>query len=442
MNERPDIDRVLGHWFEDGPTAMPDRVVDVVARRIRLRPQRRSWRLLRRSPMRTPIAYGLAAAAVLVVAVVGFNLLPKSPSVGGPLATATTAPTETSEGSSSSPASTVVDASAFGVPLTLTLSGGWTLHVIEPTNLELFWGGVDLGFHPLGKVTLPGVTVADPWIPVPADFVDWIQQRPEFTSFQTRPVTIGGQTGTEIDAEFVWKTGTPKRDFLRYTTGAWLYDQYAQGNKIRFVYIPGPSGDGFIIVMNAGAADFDAAAAALDVVLGTVQFHAPTAYQTRSFEVPLALTLVAGWTTGAETTGNLELRHSDLSLDPGIQSIASLRAPSAPGRAPEPWPTDFRAWLANQPEFTPGPPVSVTVGGRPGTQVDVDVSLSATDAPRTVLTGEGFDWKTVTTPERWRLIVVETGPGAGIVIVMPSAPEKFDAAATALDYLLGTLVFR
>jgi len=194
--------------------------------------------------------------------------------------------------------------------------------------------------------------------------------------------------------------------------------------------------------VNAPGADFDAAATELDTVLSTVQFIAPTAYQTGSFEVPLGLTLVGGWTTSAETTGNLELRHSELNLDPGIESIASLRVQSAPGRAPEPWPTDFRSWLANQPEFTVGPPVTVTIGSRPGTQVDVDVSLSAAEAPRTVLTGEGFDWKTVTTPERWRFIVVETGLGAGIVIVMPAAPEAFDAAAAALDQLLATLVFR
>lgn len=443
MNDRSDIDRVLGHWFEDGPTAMPDRVVDVVARRIKLRPQRRSWRLLRRSPMRPAITYGLAAAAVLVVAVVGYNLLPRGLSVGPP-ATATPAPTEAVSGPSPSPASTVVDASAFGVPLTLTLSGGWSNYAIERTNLGMSWGDnrVDLGFHPLSMVTLPGATLVDAWIPVPADFVTWIKGRPEYTAIQTRPVTVGGRSGTEIDADFVWATDTRPQDLVRYSTGAWLYDQGDEGHKIRFIILPGTSNDGVMIVVNAPATDFDAATAALDVVLATVQFLAPTAYQTRSFEVPFGLTLVAGWTTGAETTGNLELRHSGPNLDPGIESIASLRAPSAPGRAPEPWPTDFRAWLANQPEFTPGPSVNVTVGGRPGTQVDVDVSLSATDAPRIVMTGEGFDWKTVATPERWRLIVVETAPGAGIVIVMPVAPEEFDAAAAALDQLLATLVFR
>ena len=279
MNERSDIDRVLSYWLEDGPETMPDRVVDVVARRINLRPQRRSRRLLWRFPMSPAMKYGLAAPAVLVVAVVGYNLLPRGLSVGPP-ATATPAPTVVSSSPTPPPAPGSIDATRFLVPLTLTLSGGWTYGGVDANNLELFWQGpehVDLGFHPLSKVTLPGATLTDPWIPVPADFVAWVKQRPEFTGFQTRPVTVGGRTGTQIDAEFVWKTGTPKRDFLRYTTGAWLYDQGDEGHRIRFVIVPGLSGDGVIIVVNAPGADFDAAAADLDVVLATVQFIAPTA---------------------------------------------------------------------------------------------------------------------------------------------------------------------
>lgn len=83
MNDRSDIERVLGYWLEDGPVAMPDRVVDVVARRIGQRPQRRSWRLIRRSPMSPILRWGAAAAAVLVIAVVGYNLLPGN-GIGGP----------------------------------------------------------------------------------------------------------------------------------------------------------------------------------------------------------------------------------------------------------------------------------------------------------------------------------------------------------------------
>lgn len=275
MNTERDFDRLLDQWFADGPMEVADRVVLQVGDRIERQSQRPAWRLPGRDfQVNLKLRWTVVAAAVLVVAVfAGTRLLgPATNSgVGGALPTPIASP-------SPSPSSSVIHATTFGVPLTLTLSGGWTLHVIEPTNLELLWGGidrVDLAFHPLNMVTLPGATVADPWIPVPADFVAWIRQRPEFTAFQTRPVTVGGRTGTEIDAEEVWTTGT-KREFLRYTTGGWAYQQGDNGNRIRFVVVPGPSGDGFIIVMNATAADFDAAAAELDVVLATVQFHSPT----------------------------------------------------------------------------------------------------------------------------------------------------------------------
>ena len=43
--ERSDFDRALRTWFEDGPTVMADRVVDVIADRIARQPQRRKWRL-------------------------------------------------------------------------------------------------------------------------------------------------------------------------------------------------------------------------------------------------------------------------------------------------------------------------------------------------------------------------------------------------------------
>jgi hypothetical protein len=84
MNERSDIDRVLRRWMEDGPSVMPDRVIDVIADQISLQSQRRSWHVLRRLPMSPYVKLGAAIAAVLVIAVVGWNLLPGRSGVGGP----------------------------------------------------------------------------------------------------------------------------------------------------------------------------------------------------------------------------------------------------------------------------------------------------------------------------------------------------------------------
>ncbi|HEX4898176.1 MAG TPA: hypothetical protein VFV53_07405 [Candidatus Limnocylindrales bacterium] len=98
MNQRSDIDRLLRHWMDDGPSTMPDRIVDVVADRISVQRQRRSWRLLRRLPMSPFFKLGAAAAAVLVVAVVAWQLLPGRGGIGAnptpvPTATPTASPT-------------------------------------------------------------------------------------------------------------------------------------------------------------------------------------------------------------------------------------------------------------------------------------------------------------------------------------------------------------
>ena len=64
MNERGDISPALQHWFADGPTTMPDRVVNVVADRIAREPQRRGWR------QKPKFNAGLAVAVVVGLLVV------------------------------------------------------------------------------------------------------------------------------------------------------------------------------------------------------------------------------------------------------------------------------------------------------------------------------------------------------------------------------------
>ena len=89
MTQHSDIERLLDHWFKDGPDQAPDRVVDIVTDRIERQSQRPAWRLQWRPfPMNAYAKIAVAAAAVLIVAVVGYNLLPgSSTGVGGPAPT-------------------------------------------------------------------------------------------------------------------------------------------------------------------------------------------------------------------------------------------------------------------------------------------------------------------------------------------------------------------
>jgi hypothetical protein len=288
MNPDRDLDRLLEAWFAEGPREVADRVVLQVADRIERQSQRPAWRLPRRDSQVNLNLRWIAAAAVLVVAIfAGTRVLAPTPNSG----TAGISPTASSSKSPSpSPAATytvtagpqgttVLHAPNFDVPLSLTLGADWKITAIDKGVVDLGFcpaharACIDMGIHSMALVTLPGATLTDPWIPVPADFVAWIDQRPEFVPSAPRTVTIAGRSGTLIDTEYVWKDGTAKRDFLRYGTGAWSYDQYNVGHRIRFIILPGPSGvGGLVIVMNAPGADFEGAATALDALLATIQF--------------------------------------------------------------------------------------------------------------------------------------------------------------------------
>ena len=71
MTQQRDIERLLDHWLEIGPTEAADRVIDVVSDRIERQSQRPAWRLDWRPRVMNPVpraALVTAAVAILVVA--------------------------------------------------------------------------------------------------------------------------------------------------------------------------------------------------------------------------------------------------------------------------------------------------------------------------------------------------------------------------------------
>ncbi len=84
MNRTPDVERVLRDYFADDGLTAPDYVLDTVEGRISRQRQRRSWRLPWRNPMSTPFKLAAGLAAVVLVALVGWQLLPGQPGIGGP----------------------------------------------------------------------------------------------------------------------------------------------------------------------------------------------------------------------------------------------------------------------------------------------------------------------------------------------------------------------
>jgi hypothetical protein len=83
MNEN-EFDRTARAWLEEGPTRMADRAVLSALEEIHTTRQRRSrWPAWRADRMNTSMKLIASAAAVLLVAVVGYQFLPSNGSSGG-----------------------------------------------------------------------------------------------------------------------------------------------------------------------------------------------------------------------------------------------------------------------------------------------------------------------------------------------------------------------
>lgn len=96
MTASRDPDRLIHAFLDEGLDELPDPIYDAVRDRIETTRQRAvigSWRT---PDMSKFVKIGLAAAAVVVIAVVGYQFL-GNPNTGGPSATATPQPTATPE---------------------------------------------------------------------------------------------------------------------------------------------------------------------------------------------------------------------------------------------------------------------------------------------------------------------------------------------------------
>jgi hypothetical protein len=84
MSQQRDVTRLVRSWIREDQHESADRILGVVLDRLDTTPQRRSWwPAWRSNRMNTSIKLIAAAAAVLVVAVAGYQFLPRSGGVGG-----------------------------------------------------------------------------------------------------------------------------------------------------------------------------------------------------------------------------------------------------------------------------------------------------------------------------------------------------------------------
>jgi hypothetical protein len=144
-----EVTRIVRSWLEEGVTALPDRVLDAVLDLVPATRQRRAWWPAWRLPhMNTQLRIAAAVAAVVVIALIAINLVPKTVSVGGqpatpvptatPVQTPSPAPSATAgalsvgEGPVPVAPGTYVAADPFLLRVTFTVPAGWEGNIGGP----------------------------------------------------------------------------------------------------------------------------------------------------------------------------------------------------------------------------------------------------------------------------------------------------------------------
>jgi hypothetical protein len=207
MSTNRDVTRVVRSWLNEDRHEDANRVLNTVLDQLDTTPQRRTlWSAWRFPIMNNALRVGLAAAAVVIIAVIAINLLPGSPAPGGqPTLSATPEPTATPEPSASPPASAPPLTQSF----TSTLHGysvsypeGWSSQAAtEPWTgmfpLSFLAPQIDFLYDPTLTDHLFLAIASQPIGDATPD--DWIAAQMESEEGcgapTTEPITVGGATG-------------------------------------------------------------------------------------------------------------------------------------------------------------------------------------------------------------------------------------------------------
>jgi hypothetical protein len=228
MSSDRDTTRIVRSWLEDGVTRLPDRVLDSVLDELPTTPQRRAtpWPARRHPRMNNSIVrFGVAAAAVVIVAIVGFSFLSR-PNLGGD-ADSTPAP-RSAQSPKALPIENVpleagtyvaqpfaelvnpeADAEARAINVTLTVPDGWRSFgggAVLPVEANSSEGpdGMSLGFGQVhGLYSDPCEAIgATPDIavgPTVDDLARALAEQAAYEATSPTDVTLGGHSGKRMD---------------------------------------------------------------------------------------------------------------------------------------------------------------------------------------------------------------------------------------------------
>jgi hypothetical protein len=169
MRTDPETTRIVRSWLSEGRTALPDHILDAVLAELPATHQRRpAWPARRIDDMNAIAKLAMAAAAVVVVAIVGINLLPSTGGVGGgPVVSPSPSPS-VSLSPTAAPSPSPSDLEFFpdglvsvgrhsiirsGKSLSLEMPPGWTSHIgariftIAGQGAFIFWSDAPVNVY-------------------------------------------------------------------------------------------------------------------------------------------------------------------------------------------------------------------------------------------------------------------------------------------------------
>ena len=341
MNGQRDIERTLDAWFVDGPSVMPDRVFDAVFDQVERTSQRRLARLnLRLTEMNPRNRILAAAAAVAVVAVVGFAALVRNPTLPGATPSLSPSPSPT------------------GVPTALQET--W-MGAPKPIPGNDDGAGVTLNFSAAGSFWMTqSASAAQQRLRSGATFLSG--GRVELLGAGGDANCAEGDRGT-----YAW-TVSPSGRTLTITAET-------DACAVRLASVPGTYWR-----MDCPTAD-DNCLGAVDAGTYSSQFFDPFVATGGSW-MPrfgaLTWTVPDGWINVEDWPAFFQLRPADAedgrwSSSPRTWSISDQAEPCAEVQDPTIGTTaaDIATWLSTAPGVVATDPQPVTIGGLDGFRIDI-----------------------------------------------------------------------
>ena len=260
MSSDRDVTRIVRSWLDEGVAQLPDRVLDAVLDQVPATPQRRAGWLARRFPfMNNTMKIALAAAAVVVLAFIGFGVL-RDNTGGPPTATATPVPTPTATPQPLPEARLAAGsyvASGLGasesISATFTVPEGWdgwsgrcvlaSTGTEAPDGMAICFLEVDTGLHsdPCHS-SGPGDVPVGPTV---EEFANALAEQTAYEATVPTDVTLGGYSGKRMDLQL--PSDVASCDNGGFTP--WAGSIYAQGPDNRWeVWILDVEGERLILV--------------------------------------------------------------------------------------------------------------------------------------------------------------------------------------------------